>query len=92
MKVEDFAQFLVKLDRNKASIPPKSNNSPVWEIESTTNTTHAESSVAIFLYNQGDLIASYPYLRDIPEAAQYTLGICWNGKWQWDGKAQWGNG
>lgn len=53
MKLNDFAEYLVKLDRNKASIGPKSRNSPVWEIESTTNTTHAISEVTIMMYVLG---------------------------------------
>lgn len=92
MKTVDFTQFLIKIDRKKAPKRPRGRNIPVWEVVSTTETTHVESDVTIYLYNQGGLSASYPFLRAIPESPQYTSGIKWDGKWQWNGMAQWGDG
>lgn len=88
MKADDFAQFLLKLDRNKASIGPKSRNTPVWEINQSTAETHAESDVTVFMYS----FTSYPYLREIPEVGALMTPVHWDGSWQWDGKAQWGEG
>lgn len=66
MQIDDFAQFLIKLDRNKAPISPRKRNSPVWEIVSTTEATHSEDDVDILLYGDSSAVQhtmKIPYSR-----------------------------
>jgi hypothetical protein len=73
MKTADFAEFLVKLDRNKAPVSSRKKNTPVWEIISTSDTVRSYSETHFYLYIDSNYLG-------IPK---------WDGKYYWDGVALW---
>ena len=71
MQTDDFAQFLLKLDRNKAPVAPKNRNTPVWEIETTADTSESTpETVTTYLYTLG-------------AGFKWDGSIFWNGVGQW---------
>lgn len=71
MKVDDFAQFLIKLDRNKAPVAPRNRNAPVWEIETTSDASDLTPvSIITYIYTLG-------------AGFRWDGSIQWNGVGQW---------
>lgn len=54
MDTKDFAQFLIKLDRNKAPVGARKQNKPVWGVETTSCSTRAPD--AIYVYSAGTAV------------------------------------
>ena len=73
MKLDDFGQFLLKLDRNKAPVKARSANIPVWEVENTAYKSQTPSDIKTKMYDRYSLEAM----------------IHWDGKAFWDGVYQW---